>query len=205
MMHVRWPFVGAAVVLAGVVTWAIWPTPCPIELKAVSFQPAEIIDDAGHMLYLMTLRVHNPSSVGLRFENLPVTFVEKIANHWIEAPNRWTLGGLGPGGTAEDVFLITPGADACRFRLKYCYSPRGLPFGIGDYWDTVHPRTRWNARVQGTTKRLSPKIFNWLWPKPTSVPPPSWERRWSVGWTPVCSVDPLAAAGQQTSGSDGHN
>jgi hypothetical protein len=204
-MRKRWPFAVAAVGLAGLVTWTSWPNPCPIELKVVSVQPVQIIDEAGQMLCLMTLRVHNPNSVGLRFENLPMIFEQKITNQWVQAHSHWPLGGLSPGWTEEALFLVALGVNACRFRLKYCYSPRRLPFGIGDYWDTVHPQTLWNARVQSTTKRLSPMLFNWLWPKPTSARPLFWEPRWRVGWTPVCSVNSLSAASGQTTESDNHD
>lgn len=191
MMRVRWPFAVAAVSVAGFVTLVSWPTPCPIELTAVSVKPAEIIDETSQMLSLLTLSVHNPNSTGLRFKNLPMTFQEKIANHWVEAHDSWRLGGLGPGETNEVLLLIAPGADACRFRLKYCYFPRRLPLGIGDYWARFSPPSPLSSRVQRITQRVSTNLYERLWPR---RPPLPWKPRWRVGWTRACSVKKSPAA-----------
>jgi|SRR5579862_1288994 len=197
----RWAFVVAATIVAALITLACWPSQCPIELKSVSIEPAETIDDAGHLLCLLTLSIRNPNSTRLRFENLPMIFEERIANHWVEAPNRWTLGGLSPASTAQIVLLITPSADACRFRLKYCYLPGRLPLGIGDHWARVYPPTALSSRVQHIIQRLSANLYDHLWPKQPS-PPFFLKPRWRVDWTRACSVSPPAFVGGQMRGSD---
>jgi hypothetical protein len=198
-MRKRWSIAVVAVGVAGLITLACWPTPCPIELKLVSVEPADIIDDAGQMLCLLTLSVHNPNSHRLMF--LPMTFEQRIANHWIEAPNRWTLGGVYTGGTAEEIFLIAPNADACRFRLKWAYDIP-YPFGIGNCWARFNPPSPTSARVQAVIKSLSSRLYDSLWP-PQPVGSAFYRKpHWSVGWTPVCSVNSLAATGGQMRGSD---
>jgi hypothetical protein len=202
VMRMRLAFAVAAVSVAGAVILASWPSPCPIELKMVSVQPAEMIDEQSKMLRLLTLSLRNPNSVGLRFQNKPIVFEERVANRWIEAPNRWTLGGLGPAMTSEELFLIAPGTDACRFRLKYCYSPGRLPLGIGDYWARVYPPTPLSARVQRLVKGVSANLYDRLWPNQPSVQGPYWKPHWRVGCTHVCNVTPNAVAGEQTQPTD---
>jgi hypothetical protein len=198
-MRMRLGFAVAAVSVAGAAILASWPSPCPIELKMVSVQPAEIINESGEMFCLVTLSVHNPKSVGLQFENNQMIFEARVSNHWVEASNHWTLGLLRAGNTREVLVLIEPGADACRFRLRYSYWPTGLPFGIGDTWAREMPPSQLSAQVQHVARRLSVTLYDRLWP-----PRESWVRspHWRVGWTRVCNVSPAGATLEQTLPAD---
>ena len=164
MVRKRWPFVAGAGIAVSLAMWASYPSHCPIELKFLSVESTDFVDDSGKVLCLVTLSVHNPGSSTLRFQPVPMTCEAKIANRWVEAPSRWSRSGLGPKQSANELFLIAPDADACRFRLKYGYVPAPLPLGIGNPWARVNPPSRLSAHIQTITKRLSSSLYDSLWP-----------------------------------------
>lgn len=143
------------------------------------------------MLCLLTLSVHNPNTVALGFDNGPIKFEARLGNRWREVLNRWSLGSLKAGGTNQVFLLIAPGANACRFRLRYSYGPGRLPLGIGNTWARVNPPSKLSARAQWLTKGLSQNLYDWLWP-----PMQSWRStpHWKFSWAEVPNV-PLTAAG----------
>jgi hypothetical protein len=196
--RMRWPIAVGVVSIAGLVTLVSWPSACPIVLKPLSNQPIDMVDDAGQMLRLLTLSVHNPKTVALGFDNGPIRFEAKVGNSWREVPNRWNLGWLRAGGSNEVLLLIPPGADACRFRLRYHYEPGRLPLGIGDCWARVNPPSLLSARVQKATKRLSQNLYDWLWPTQPSPRSLNWKPHWKFGWADVGNVAlPSAPVTQQ--------
>lgn len=175
-------------ILVGAVTWASWPSYCPVELKLIAVESTEFVDESGNMLSLLSLSVHNSSSLRLRFQAVPTTFQSRIANHWVQSPNRWNRGSLGPNETADEVFLIAPNAGECRFRLKWAYDPKPYPFGIGNPWARFNPPSRMSAAAQAGIKRLSLSLYNSLWPlQPTG----GFYRKphWRAGWTQSCRLN----------------
>ncbi len=154
---------GAAAILVGLVSWASWPSYCPVELKLIAVESTDFVDESGNMLLLLRLSVHNSSSFGLRFEPGPAVLRSRISDHWVEAPSRWNRFRLAPKQTEEEVFLIAPNAHACRFRLRWAYEPAPYPFGIGSPWARFSP-TPMTVRVQKVIRPLSTRLFNALWP-----------------------------------------
>jgi hypothetical protein len=174
----------------------VGPSRCPVELGFMKMEPAEIVASDGTKMYLVDLRVVNRQPAAVEFRD-PVHCEAKVANHWVEAPDTWTIhsiAGFRPrrkAPAAPDVMLVPSAAEvtllvpadatACRFRLEYRYlGRRPLPLGIGDPW------ARWEApslaalRVQQVTARISRPLYNWLWPasapSPRAAPPGPWRR-----------------------------
>jgi hypothetical protein len=178
---------GTAAVLVGVVGWASWPSYCPVELKLIAVESTDFVDESGNMLLLLRLSVYNSSSSGLRFEPGPTVLRSRISDHWVEAPSRWNRSRLASNETEEELFLIAPNADTCRFRLKWAYEPAPYPFGIGNPWARVRPSPM-TARVQNVIQPLSTRLYNALWPlggRGFSRTP-----SWRSGWTHACVLSP---------------
>ena len=110
-----------------------------IELKLIGVESTDFVDESSNMLLLLRLSVHNSSSFGLRFEPGPTVLRSRISDHWVEAPSRWSRFHLASNETEEELFLIAPNADACRFRLRWAYERTPYPFGIGSSWARVSP------------------------------------------------------------------
>lgn len=181
----RWGFALPALAVAVLVAlFVLLPSPCPIELKELNSEPIEIYDDAGEKFLLTTWSVRNCTTYGLLFDNCLLA-ENKVARRWLKVPDRWRLGSLAPSGTGQVLVLVAPGAQACRFRLKYCYRPPALPLGIGDTWARMAPPSALSAQVQRLARRVSLKLYDRLWP-----PRLSWVRspRWTSGWTRECTV-----------------
>jgi len=174
--------------LVGWLTWASWPSYCPVELKLAGVESTDFVDESGNMLLLLRLSVHNSSSFGLRFEPGPTVLRSRISDHWDEAPSRWPRLHLAPNETEEELFLIASDADACRFRLRWAYEPAPYPFGIGNPWARFSPSPI-TARMQKIIKPVSIGLYDALWPMPMSgfARAPSWRS----GWTHDCVLSPV--------------
>jgi hypothetical protein len=116
-----------AAVLLAMYLWPMLSIRQPV-LNVVRVEPAEIIDDTGKEMSLVTFTISNPERRTNHVENL--CFVgdsgrrieAKVADRWIvvERPSLRLWGcQLGPGEKCEEEILLPTGTGACRLWLRY--------------------------------------------------------------------------------------
>jgi hypothetical protein len=137
--------------LMAVLLWRSGPECGPPVLNLVSMEPAEISDDAGEQMWLLTLSISNSDTRPplpqnwLYFDEQKGRQTEvRVKNRWSTVEGRVGSGGLAPGKKHEVDILVPAGTDCCRVWLKYTDArltggrlrwiaerlPGWLPFGI---------------------------------------------------------------------------
>jgi hypothetical protein len=103
----------------GLITLALWPSRPPVDVRVISSEPAQIYDDAGVEMALVTLVFSRPVDETW----IVVASAEaeaKVAGRWMALPDTLSLGSLGGGSQTEPALILMPGGtQRCRIRLKY--------------------------------------------------------------------------------------
>jgi hypothetical protein len=152
-------------VAAAASTLWFWPAPPadPPRVRVVKIEPAEIFDDSGGELLLVTLRLFNRQE---RRDSDRVVYVTEtgkfpevsIGNRWLELEKTACPFGQGlrpaellPGFPHEAVVLLPAGSDGLRLWLRY--TGRAIRRG----------RVRWVAErlPRYVRNRLPPKFWTW--------------------------------------------
>jgi hypothetical protein len=132
-MRARRIVAGVIVVcLIALITMLLWPERTKIDPPSVSIvrvENAEVYDDEGKEMWLVTLRICNTNNASFADEILYVQkslYVEDgLQPIEVHVTNRWVAirGGLGcrmhPGEVHTTAWVVPAGADACRATLKY--------------------------------------------------------------------------------------
>ncbi len=128
VMRVRKAIAAAiGVSLVGLLAVLVWPRTTvrlPPTLNIVSMEPAEIVDDDGEDMWLVTLGLRNldsrpPSPENcLNVKNAGGAIEAKVANRWVQVEGALDCG-LAPGGNCERLFLMPARIEGCRVSLKY--------------------------------------------------------------------------------------
>jgi hypothetical protein len=116
----------AAVGLVGFALAIGWPSRRPIELKLVGMSPSGMMDDDGSEPWLVTLSVSNCSAGVLTVSKEWLNVEAKVANRWVQATNRASVGDLARHETREVLILVPFGADSCRLGIEYLPEPLHL-------------------------------------------------------------------------------
>ncbi len=163
--------------LAGLAALVGCWTRCPVEIRPVRVQPVEVVDDADANMWMVTVNVRNRSTRAVGFD-YSAELEARVKGRWVKAPGIWTVGELPARATRQAMLVIPRGADCCRVRLKFRYGRRQLPLGIGQPFARYYPPSKVAARIQRITKRVSPALYNRLWPPGPSanLTPPPWRR-----------------------------
>jgi hypothetical protein len=151
-MHTRKAAI-LALALAGTVGFVVlnnWPWRGPVEVKIIKAEPAQIVDDAGEELILVTL------GFGLRVD-APWAYVQSckvevlLKGRWKMLDNTLRPGSVADGATRQELALIPPSAERCRIHLRYACA--SIPWRLGG----------WLSR-RGV--RLPPAYWSWAgWPQ----------------------------------------
>jgi hypothetical protein len=104
----------------------------PIELQVVTIEPSGMVDDAGRVPPLITVRAINRSVGDALIQGTEggwIAVEAKVNNDWVKTENACSFGGLiVPAGRSyleeNKCMLVVPaGSEACRVRLKYTLCP----------------------------------------------------------------------------------
>jgi hypothetical protein len=146
--------------ICGLLAFVLAPSEkTPVEITVVGSQPAEIVDDAGAEMSLLTLVISRPAHTksAVYFGRNPAVVEFKIGDRWNEVKDTFCLGSLGADETKKEVLLRASGADRCRIRLKYA--------GASVWWILG-----WFVSRRGI--KLPPSYWDWAgWPNAEGAHP----------------------------------
>ena len=163
---------------SGLLAWGFWASRPAIQVEVVGIKAAEVIDDTGTEMSLVTLSMTNRLGSETLFLGHDGAKVDaRVAGAWIEVRETFLPSQLGANESKEASFFVPGGADRCRIRLQYAL--------VSVAW-----------RLGGSLSRLGiklpPRYWQWAgWPKAEGRNP-SWKelriefplvrRRASSGW-----------------------
>jgi hypothetical protein len=137
----RWKVLGFAIaaIVAGWLVLAAWPESAPPlpRLALVSIEPAEMTDESGRALWLVTFTVNVQPGTHLK----DVGKVIEAGSGNSPSGARGIMAGLSysPTQQHEGLFLIPVGTTSCRVSLKYAASVRPIFNQISIYVLTRFP------------------------------------------------------------------
>ena len=143
--------------IVGSIVLSTLPSAPPLKVKVLKRESAQILDDGGADMVLLTLGLNRPDHESWVYVGSGAKIEARIAGHWKTLENTLSPGSLGGGETREEVILVPCKADRCRINLRY-----------------AGPSIRW--RFAGWLSRrgvwLSPKYWAEAgWPRPEGQNP----------------------------------
>lgn len=133
----------------GLMVLSTWPWGMPVDVRVIKTEPAQMFDDAGAELVLVTLGFNRPAHGWIRVKSGEVE--ARIAGHWKMLENTLAPGVLSSLETRQEVILVPGSADRCRIHLRY--AGKSIPYFFGG----------WLAR-RGVN--LPSKYWRWIGPQP---------------------------------------
>ena len=108
--------------MAGLLAWVFWPSPSAIQVATVKIKPAEIADESGAEMSMVTLSISNRlRSVTLLLARDSARIEVNIAGTWVKVPGPFLPSQVRPKESKEELLIIPGGADRCRIRLQYTF------------------------------------------------------------------------------------
>jgi len=149
----------AVVMLGGLFVLVTWPGSVPVNVRVTSRQPAEILDDAGAEMTLVTLGIsrsgYHESSV--YFEPHSIRVSVNVGGRWLELSDSPSVGAVGPSETKEVDVLMPSAATLCRIHLLYAGA--SIPWRAG-------------AELARLGIKLPPRYWAWAgWPRAEGAHP----------------------------------
>jgi len=158
-------FFGVLIVCVVVLlTLLITPPRRPFEVRLLDLQPSGIIDDQGEEMLIAYLEAFNPSIRTVFCWNERQQIPVKIAHHWSEVENRWSIGYLHPHERKVVLLLLPARTGICRLSFKWQREPMQI-----SWW-----RQLGGPSQQAGERILSTRLVWWMNPH-TIVPTAS---RW---------------------------
>ena len=133
----------------GLMVLSTWPWGTPVDVRVIKTEPAQMFDDAGAEMVLVTLGFNGPAHELIRVKSGEIE--ARIAGHWKMLENTLAPGVLPSIETRQEVIMVPGSADRCRIHLRY--AGESIPYFFG----------RWLAR-RGVN--LPSKYWRWIGPQP---------------------------------------
>jgi hypothetical protein len=145
-----------------------------VNLKALSFEPSGLYDQAGAELPFVTLRISVPEldGEGIEFSPEPFQVECKVRDRWMKIENRASIRWI----QNEISFLIWPGTEKCRLHFQYqreglrwrllrASVPQGVPYHQfpNRFWQWVWLKTP-----------VGPKLITLMYHRNHFRRPPHW-------------------------------
>jgi hypothetical protein len=91
-----------------------------IKLEVIETRPAQVFDDSGAEMQLVTLAVSvSPGGQSVYFRNEWTKVQAKVAGRWEKVEDTFALTSLGPGQMRREQLLFPGRAESCRVRLEW--------------------------------------------------------------------------------------
>jgi len=113
----------------GLMVLSTWPWGTPVDVRVIKTEPAQMFDDAGAELVLVTLGFNRPAHGWIKVKSGEIE--ARIAGHWKMLENTLAPGVLCSGETRQEVILVPRSADRCRIHLRYV-GP-SIPYRFGGW------------------------------------------------------------------------
>jgi hypothetical protein len=127
------------------------PRRARVDIKVTKTEPAQIFDDAGAEMVLVTLAFQRPAHEPWISVECHTNVEAQIAGSWKVVGNTLSLGSLGSGETKQEVILMPGNAERCRIHLTCAGASIRWRFGT------------WLSR-RGV--KLPPNYWEWAgWPR----------------------------------------
>jgi hypothetical protein len=125
----------------------LWPSGCPVELKAMNVEASGIVDDEGLELRLVTLNVTNPNGARFYLKRKWIEAEARVGGRWLKTENKERLKLSG-----DTVLLMPSGTDTCRLHVTYA-----RPSLKEQLWQLM------GARARKIVFKI-PIVYNWFLP-----------------------------------------
>lgn len=145
---------------SGLIVLGTWPWCAPVDVRVTKTESAQMFDDSGAEMVLVTLAFSRPAHASWICVKSGAELKSRIAGQWKMLDNTLSLSSLAGGETRQEVILMPGNADRCRIHLAYAGASTAWRFG------------GWLSR-RGL--KLRPKYWNWAgWPR-AEGPKPRWK------------------------------
>jgi hypothetical protein len=106
-------------VAGGLIILDTWPCPAPLDVRVIKTETAQMIDDTGGEMVLVTLLFSMPTRGSWVYVKSGAKVEAQLAGHWKRLDDTLSLGSWHGGQTRQEMILMPASAGRGRILLRY--------------------------------------------------------------------------------------